>query len=144
MPTVATKKSTATEIFSMDIAKRLYEFRTLFISKSQKEAAEKLDITPAWLSYMESGKRRVRMDVVEKMVRLFDLNAEWLSNGLGSKQTKTPNKPTAASSLSAVHQEVLIIKKTLSVFEANLTQAYKLIEAQNKIIEDLQNKLAKK
>ncbi|MNR61384.1 hypothetical protein D3C85_1831280 [compost metagenome] len=78
------------------------------------------------------------------MVRLFDLNSEWLSTGLGPMQTKTPEKPTAATSLSAVLREVLIIKKTLSVFEANLTQAYKLIEAQNKIIEDLQNKLSKK
>lgn len=142
--TTATKKEKATAIFDKDIAKRLYEFRTLYISKSQKEAAEKLGITAAWLSYAESGQRRVRMDLVEKMVKDYDLNSEWFSTGLGPKQTKTPEKPTAASSLSTVHQEVMIIKKTLTVFEANLTHAYKLIETQGKIIEELQRQLAEK
>ncbi|MEJ2905034.1 helix-turn-helix transcriptional regulator [Pedobacter panaciterrae] len=135
------KTSKATEIFDKDIAKRLYEFRTLFVSKSQKEAAEKLGLTPAWLSYAENGLRRVRMDVVEKLVKQYDLNMEWFTTGLGPKQNKNQAKPTAGSSLSSVHQEVLLIRKTLSIFEANLTQAFKIIETQQKQIDDLTKKL---
>lgn len=142
--TTDTAKDKATEIFDKDIAKRLYEFRTLFVDKSQRQAALKLGITNAWLSYAENGKRRVRMDLVEKLVKDYDLNSEWFTTGKGPKQAKTKEKPTAASSLSSVHQEVLLIKKTLTIFEANLTHAYKLIETQGKIIEDLQRQLAEK
>lgn len=142
--TSETAKEKATAIFDKDIAKRLYEFRTIFVDKSQRKAAEKLGITNAWLSYAESGQRRVRMDLVEKLVKDYDLNSEWFTTGKGPKQTKNPEKPTAASSLSAVHQEVLIIKKTLTIFEANLTHAFKLIETQGKVIEELQRQLAEK
>ncbi|WGQ09106.1 helix-turn-helix transcriptional regulator [Pedobacter gandavensis] len=142
--TTETAKEKATEIFNNDIAKRLYEFRTLYVDKSQRQAAKKLGITNAWLSYAESGQRRVRMDLVEKLVKDYDLNSDWLTTGKGKKQVKTIDKPTAASSLSSVHQEVLLIKKTLTIFEANLTHAYKLIETQGKVIEELQRQLAEK
>lgn len=130
-------------IFDKNIAKRFYDFRMTFISESQKEAADLLGTSSAMLSYYESGKRRVRMDIVQKMVVKFDLNSEWLATGLGNKQSKTPAKPTAASSLQSVHQDVTLIKKTLSIYEANLNHAYEVIESQSKAIELLRDELEK-
>lgn len=141
--TTTTEKKKHTDIFDNGVANRFHEFRVKYIDKGQEEAAKKLGVSQSWLSYAESGKRRIRLDVVETMVQKFHLNTEWLTTGRGPKQTKNPEKPTAASSLSGIATEVSIIRKTLEIFEANLAHAYTLIERQNLIIEDLKNQVEK-
>jgi len=132
---------TTTDLFDKDIAKRLFTFRTKHIAKQQKKAAELIGISPPWLSFMESGKRRVRMDIVETLVKKFNLNPEWFATGNGPEKLSSPAKVTPATSLNNIHDEVLVIKNMLEMFEANLTHAYKIIENQGKQIETLQKQL---
>ena len=137
------KKKKQTDQFAKGLANRFHEFRVKHISENQIEAAKKLGTSQSWLSYAESGQRRIRLDVVETMVRDFDLNSEWLTTGNGPMKNKNPEKRTPSSSLSEVANNVMIIRKTLEVFEANLGHAYSIIETQGKIIEQLQKDIEK-
>lgn len=134
-------KNTGTEIFDMDLAKRIYQFRVEFVAKKQKEAAEALGVSAPYLSSVEGGSRQPNFQLVDALATKFGLNQDWLRTGLGDKRIKNPEKPTAASSLSTVHMNVLSIMKSIKVLEANLSQAFKVIERQQKQIDELTNRL---
>lgn len=137
-------KNTGTEIFDMDLAKRIYQFRVEFVDQKQKIAAEKIGVSAPYLSAVEGGTRQPNFQFVDSLATKFGLNQDWLSTGLGEKRIKNPSKPTAASSLQAVHTNVLSIMKSIKILEANLTQAYKIIQSQQIKLEELEQKIADK
>ncbi len=48
---------------------------------TQKELAEKLEITEISMSRYLNGKRTLKLGVFDKMCRVFDVTADWLLRG---------------------------------------------------------------
>ena len=48
---------------------------------SQKALADKMGITPAYLSAMELGKKNITRKAIEKLIELFEVSADWLISG---------------------------------------------------------------
>lgn len=135
------KKKAPEGFKSKDLANNLYEFRIIYIDKEQKAAAEKLSMPPSTLSQMESAKRPINIELLIKLITQYKLNVEWLTTGLGDKQINTLAKPTAATSLSTVNQELLILRKAIAIFEVQVSTAYKHIEKQAGLISNLTERL---
>lgn len=126
-------------LFDMDLARRLYSFRVEFVDKVQKEAAKKLGVSPAYLSWAESGQRPINYNLVDKLANEFNMNRDWFSSGNGNRRTTGPEKATAGSSLQVVHTNVANIMKTIKILEKNLTHAYKQIEMLRQRVTELES-----
>lgn len=123
-----------------EFAKRFRDFRVKFIDKLQIRAAEKLHISKGQLSNIESGRKRPNIEIIEVMIRDFNLNTEWLATGNGNKQTTGPAKPTAGSGLAMAHTDILMLRKVVMILDANLNHAIKTIGTLTKRIEALESK----
>lgn len=65
---------------------RFHSFRVKFISTSATDAAKELGITPSLISMIESGQRSISLKVMDRMIRKYKLNPEWLISGFGYQQ----------------------------------------------------------
>mgnify|MGYP002624872457 CR=1 FL=1 len=63
------------------IAKRLTFFRNEVLHLNQLECANALDISQTYLSLIESGKRTISEELLNKYVEIFDINYQWLNTG---------------------------------------------------------------
>lgn len=137
MNTQPSTKNKATDSYSNDVANRLRDFRMKIIDKVQLNAAEKLSITRGHLSSLESGRKRPSLELIERLIKDYNLSTEWLATGLGNKQTSGPAKPTASSGLQQAHTDLLVMQKSMKMIDAKVNQLYDIIEMQQKQINEL-------
>ena len=60
---------------------------------SQTELANKLGITPSYVSAMERGSKSITRKVVEKLIELYQVSADWLISGsetIGTSESDLP------------------------------------------------------
>lgn len=135
------KTSTDKSKHDIEKATRLRNFRIQFVNPSLTAAARELGINKSTLSEVERGLKPINMMIMDAFISKYSLNAEYLTSGLGDKQIKGKAKPTAASSLSAAHDEILNIKQFLKGMEARETSLWKHIESLEKKVSALESQL---
>lgn len=133
------KVTPSTDIF----LKNFKKFRIKHIDKVQTAAADKLGITKGHLSNIENGSKRPSLELIEKLIRDYHINIEWLSTGLGNEQTSGPGKATAATSLGQAHTDIMVMQQAMKIFHVNTNKLYDIIEQQQKQIDALQKRLDK-
>lgn len=53
------------------------------LNLTQKEFAEKLNERQAYISRYESGASKIQSELIEKLAKIFNVNAHWLITGEG-------------------------------------------------------------
>ena len=119
-------------------ATRLRNFRIQFVNKNLTLAARDLGISKSTLSEVERGLKPINMVIMDVFISKYNLNAEWLTSGLGDKQIKGKAKPTAATSLMTAHDEILNIKQFLKGMEARETSLWNRLDALQKRMDRLE------
>lgn len=132
------------ELYDIKVASRLADFRAEFIDSVQEQAAKKLKMQQAALSKYENAKMRIPFTLVNKLVKEFDLNAAWLTTGIGPKLSKNAPKQNLITDLNALNTELSALKKSIAMVEANQTYLIRLVDQQNKTIERLEREIAHK
>lgn len=127
-------------IFEKDFANNFRKFRIKFIDKKQKDAAEKIGITKGHLSNIELNRYKPSLDLVDLLIKRYNLNIEWLTTGLGDMQTTGPAKPTAATSLQQAHTDIETMQKSMKLLHSKITTLLGIVEKQEKRIEALEAK----
>lgn len=134
----------ATDKISLDtFRKNFKKFRIKHIDKAQNVAAEKLGITKGHLSNIENGYKRPSLELMEKLIREYNINVEWLSTGIGNEQTTGPERPTAANSLSQAHTDIFEMRRAMQILHVHQNQLFDIIEKQQKQIDELNSRVNK-
>jgi plasmid maintenance system antidote protein VapI len=98
--------------------------------KSKSEFATHLGISPAVISHISSGRNKVGLDVVQKLLEQYPtLSPHWLIAGLG-EMYDADNKGNAAvleREIKALKSELNEISNRLSVFKRNFTKLSDLV-----------------
>lgn len=92
--------------YDQDVAKRFKFFRKKFIHNNSKEAAKLLNCVQSKISYIESGQRTVDFDIVNVMIRKFNLNADWLALGLGQPHRLSSEKPNLITDIADIKADL--------------------------------------
>ena len=83
------------------IGSRLKDIRK-YLRLTQKELAEKLDISDGYISDIEKGKKKPGRDLLEKLIERFNVNISYLFEGKGEyfyKSGQDQNEDTKPPSL---------------------------------------------
>ena len=67
-----------------EIASRLLYLRTKVLQLNQQECAKALDISQTYLSLIETGKRAVSEEVIDRYIKIFEINSDWIIAGNGN------------------------------------------------------------
>jgi transcriptional regulator with XRE-family HTH domain len=119
------------ENLNKEVANRLAMFRKEHIDKSQNKAAKILGMAQSTLSEMESGKSEIKYTLMEKFMKEYGLNLEWLSTGKGKMIAKAETKTNLITDINLINQELHALRKTVELFEMNqriLTNLVKRLE----------------
>lgn len=87
---------------SVDIHKRISRIRRE-LDLTQKQFAEELSVSQAYISSLEKGKREVSANIVRSLMRQYKISSDWLMTGEGSMTigneatTRAPSEVTATS-----------------------------------------------
>lgn len=115
--------------------KRIREIRKSQISKeeqTQKAFAAKLNISRSQLSYYESGTVTIPERSVKDICDKFNINEEWLRNGVGQKEKELTEQDELAYMIGVLFSEnnafkIKIIKAMLSLDDEDWYIIEKLI-----------------
>ena len=83
---------------------------------SQKERAEKLEVSAAYLSLIETGRQPLSVPIAEKLYRLYGTDFEWLYYG---KHAET----SAGGRLKAIRKQLGLTQKELAE-KLDISSAY--------------------
>lgn len=124
------------------VQERFKRFRKKYVSNNGRTAAELLNTDQSTISKIENGERKVSDKILTAMIKKFNLNREWLLDGTGApvaheKQAKPINY------LEALSNRIDALTTEVKILDSNLNQAWKIIEAQGKLIEKLQNEVSR-
>ena len=64
---------------------------------SQTDLANRLGVTPYYVSAVERGDKDITRKVIEKLIELFEVSADWLLAGTGTMSSKTDVLPISES-----------------------------------------------
>lgn len=73
------------------IAERLVFLRTEVLHLNQLECANALDVSQTYLSMIETEKRPISKEIIDKYVKTFNINHEWLITGNNNIDITTNN-----------------------------------------------------
>ncbi len=74
------------------INRRVLEFLTQ-TGLSKSEFAKQLGVSPSVISHVSSGRNKVGLDLVQKMIASYpNLSANWLLSGIGSMHSTDNNE----------------------------------------------------
>lgn len=76
---------------SLDISLRIKQLRTEK-KLTQKAFCEKLEIKQSNLSHIENNGKKISIEIVQKIISYFNINADWLILGMGDMYNKIPYK----------------------------------------------------
>lgn len=101
----------------MDIAKRLKQLRTEECL-TQRQLADKLGLTPKMISFYENGERTPPIDILLKLVKIFDVQSDYL---LGLTNERHPVEDYEWRYMKSINRLGNILVKFRK--KKNLTQA---------------------
>jgi len=129
----------------MEMANRIAFFRKKYIAESQAEAGRVSGVSQATFSQMESGAISPSTHVIQKLVKEYRLNTQWLASGDKQLSPVVELKPVESegklrdktmkemqSDLNNVTSELQMVKSQMEVLQANLNHLFKVVEGQNK------------
>ena len=96
-----------------------------FVSLSQEEFGQKLGITGAAISKIESGNRNVTEQITLAIIREFDVNEQWLRTGKGEMFLVKTRDEEIASFIGT------LLKKDDDTFKKRLISALSKLEEQD-------------
>ena len=70
-----------------DVGKRFAEVREM-ANLNKKEFAKALGVSPAYITYLELGKREPQDPILHIVCHRFGVNFQWLKHGIGSMQAE--------------------------------------------------------
>ena len=73
---------------------------------SQAQFAQKINMSPGFISNIETGRTNISERTVEAVCRVFLINREWLMDGTGEMITQSGKKPVDKSGLAMRIREV--------------------------------------
>lgn len=73
---------------------------------SQAQFAQKINMSPGFISNIETGRTNISEKTVEAVCRVFLINREWLMDGIGEMITQSGKKPVDKSGLAMRIREV--------------------------------------
>jgi len=129
--------------YSLDKAKRFSYFRKKFIAKTQAEAATKLGVHQALISFIEKGKRPITFDMIDRMIKDYNLNSDWLLADEGDPQSNIEEKKTAKNSLQAAHTDINHLLKTIKILHANINHYSKVMSMMDAKMEKMEERIYK-
>jgi len=122
----------------MAVAARFKEFRIKHISKNSIEAGEKLGIPQSRISRIENGEQPVTVALTKEMVKKYSLNRDWLIDNLGNMIKTDRSKKTGLESSIQMGDRIDALNTKIRLLEANLNNAYKVIETIQKRLDRLE------
>lgn len=116
--------------YDKDIAKRFAQFRLKYIADSQAQAARELKCNQAKISLIESAGQSVDYKFVALLIKKYQLNAEWLSTGIGNMRLKQePQKAgELITNIADLKSEIEILKKAIMIMQVNQNHFIKVIQ----------------
>ncbi|MDE6182293.1 MAG: XRE family transcriptional regulator [Eubacteriales bacterium] len=125
--------------------KRLKELRTEFLKLSQEELARKIGLTKSAISDIERGKNSLKDNNLKLICQTFNVNEEWLRNGVGDIFKEDNKKKSlidiieeeynlSTLSKSIVNKYLKLGKKEQAMFEKfviELFEEYKISSSEN-------------
>lgn len=111
-----------------EIASRLLYLRTKVLQLNQQECAKALDISQTYLSLIETGKRAVSEEVIDRYIKIFEINSDWIIAGNGNINISDGN--TTDNALYHIQK-----KQTNSL--KNIKEAYTLDKEETEFVSNL-------
>lgn len=114
-----------------DVNNRFKEIRKI-LNKSQKEISQELDVSQSVISDIERGILNLSYDITTKLIKLYNINLNWLFIGEGSmfKDGKQLDIQKEVMSDSRVKELELKLKKVLDEKE-ELKKSVSTLEKEN-------------
>lgn len=126
--TMTTKK----EIEEQQKINRLIHFRKKYISESLNKASKELGEHQSSMHLTEKGERRISLKLLSTLYEKYNMNPEWFLHGAGPEILKEAKPKNTIDVVNELRAEVAAHDKKIQILEANINQAFRMIEALQK------------
>lgn len=127
--------TTKKELEEQQKINRLIHFRKKYISESLNKAAGLLGAhQQSGMYLMESGKRKISLKLLAALYEKYNMNPEWFLHGTGPEILKEAQPKNTIEVIGELRAEVTAQDQKIKILEANLNQAFKMIDALQKRI----------
>lgn len=131
------KNSNANLPVTPEMLARLITFVKKYVSKRQWEAADLLGVSQSTISNVFLGNRAPSSTIWNTLVTKYNLNQDWLVNGVGNPvRKKEEEKTTLVKDLSALNVKITKLEKLMERYEANQNHLFKVIERLEKRVHE--------
>lgn len=117
----------------MSVSKRVREIRGLL---SVKDFAEKLEVSSALVSNIESGTKGLSIKMARKLSSLYNVSVDWLYEG---EKTEVKTEVVTDGLKETPPEYVSIMAKYVQVLEENSRLKDQLLEKQQKELQSAKN-----
>lgn len=124
--------TTKKEIEEQQKINRLIHFRKKYISESLRKAAGLLDEHQSSMYLTETGERRISLKLLATLYEKYNMNPEWFLHGTGPEILKEAKPKNTMDVINELRAEVAVHDKKIQILEANLNQAFRMIEVLQK------------
>ncbi|MFT5513040.1 MAG: putative transcriptional regulator [Bacteroidia bacterium] len=103
-----------------------------YTGKSKSDFASELGISPAVISHISSGRNKVGLDIVQKIVQHYPaVSPHWLIAGFGDMLSSDGQGNTVMmiKEVASLKAELSEISNRLAVFKRNFNQLSQLLES---------------
>ncbi|MFW0717725.1 hypothetical protein [Pedobacter sp. N23S346] len=97
-----------------------------------RKAAGLLDEHQSSMHLTETGKRRISLKLLVTLYEKYNMNPEWFLHGTGPEILKEAKPKNTMDVINELRAEVAVHDKKIQILEANLNQAFRMIEVLQK------------
>jgi len=98
--------------------------------KSKSEFAQQLDISPAVISHISSGRNKVALDIVQKILEHYpNVTPHWLIMGVGDmyESENDVNSLALQKEIKSLKAELTELSNRVTVFQRNFKKLSELV-----------------
>lgn len=100
------------------------------LGKSKSEIAREIDVSPAIITHITSGRNKVGLDVLQKICLHYpDVSPSWLLNGLGQMFVETNERKVQELKieLNSIKQQAEALEASIAVLNRSITKSIDML-----------------